>query len=383
MSDKVKKILFVAHMDSHIANFHIPYLKWFKDQGYETHVASNSLESTKQILYCDYKHQINFLRSPFSLKNIKVYKEFKKLIKENKFCLVHAHTPMGGLIARLALRNKNIPVIYTAHGFHFLKGGSKLSWLLFYPIEKYLSKYTNELITINHEDYTLAISKFSKNCQISYVPGVGINLNEYHKIEDNQKDEIRKSLNLSKDDFVILYVAELTEGKNQSFLINMIYELKLKYNNLKLLLVGYGKEKEKYIDLIKKLNLENEVKILGYRKDILELNNIADLVVSSSKREGLPRSLLESLSIGKPLLVSNIRGNNDTVIDGVNGFLFQLDNKEMFAKCFDILYNNKETRNNFSIESQKLVKKYDLNIVLGQVGDIYRKYLKEGDKIER
>ena len=176
-----KKVLFVAHMDSHIANFHLPYLKWFQDHGYETHVASNSLEKTKEILYCDYKHQINFNRSPFSFSNLKVYKSFKKLIKQHDFELVHAHTPMGGLFARLGFRKTNVPVIYTAHGFHFVKGGSKLSWLIYYPIEKFLSRYTSEIITINEEDYEIASKKFSKRCKYSYVPGVGVDLSRYYE----------------------------------------------------------------------------------------------------------------------------------------------------------------------------------------------------------
>lgn len=370
-----KKVLFVAHMDSHIANFHLPYLKWFKENGYETHVASNSQESTKEILYCDVKHQIDFVRNPFSLKNYKSYKSFKKLVKSNDFTLVHAHTPMGGVFARLAFRKSGIPVIYTAHGFHFLKGGPKISWLLYYPIEKLLSRFTKEIITINREDYNLAKSKFSKKCIINYVPGVGVNMNEYYSLDEQEKSIIRSKNNINSNDFVVLYVAELTKGKNQDFLLKIVRKLKTRYNNIKLLLVGYGRCKDEYEELIRKYGIEKEVSLLGYRKDIVELNNIADIVVSSSKREGLPRSLLEALSVGKPLLVSNIRGNNDTVVHGLNGFLYDSDDEEMFLKFFDLLYSNKELRDSFSKESKSLASQYDINIVLEEVVDIYKRYL--------
>lgn len=378
-----KKILFVAHMDSHIANFHLPYLKWFQEQGYETHVASNDLEKTRDILYCDVKHQIDFLRSPFSLKNLKVYRTFKKMVKEHDFSLVHAHTPMGGLFARLAFRKSNTPVIYTAHGFHFLKGGSILSWLIFYPIEKFLSKYTNEIITINQEDFSLAKNKFSKKCKISYVPGVGVDLKDYYLIDESKKIKARESLGIKSDDFVLVYVAELTKGKNQGFLIKAINVLKDKYPNLKLLLVGYGKETDNYKKLVEKYKLDNEVKILGYRTDIVELNNIADVVVSASLREGLPKGLLEALSVGKPLLVSNIRGNNDTVINDVNGYLYEANNLNMFTYYFEKLYLDKKLRDNFSKESIKIANKFDINKVLEQVSTIYNNYIKEEQKIWR
>ena len=120
---------------------------------------------------------------------------------------MHAHTPMGGLFARLAFRKTNTTVFYTAHGFHFLKGGSKLSWLIYYPVEKFLSKFTDEIITINDEDYNLALNKFSKRCKVTYVPGVGVDLNKYKEIDNETKLKVRRTLGLKVDDFVLVCVA--------------------------------------------------------------------------------------------------------------------------------------------------------------------------------
>lgn len=372
-----KKILFVAHMDSHIANFHLPYLKWFQEQGYETHVASNSLERTREIEYCDVKHQIDFNRSPFSLKNLKAYRQFKKLVKTHNFELVHAHTPMGGLFARLAFRKTNTTVFYTAHGFHFLKGGSKLSWLIYYPVEKFLSKFTDEIITINDEDYNLALNKFSKRCKVTYVPGVGVDLNKYKEIDNETKLKVRKTLGLKVDDFVLVCVAEQTKGKNQGFLIKFMHEIILNYPNVKLLLVGYGKEEEHYKQMIKNLKLEDSVYQLGYREDIIELTNIADLIVSASLREGLPRALLEALAIPKPLLVSNVRGNRDVVIHGKNGFLYKPNDLESFTNYFITLYENKDLRQEFSEKSRELSSEFSLDVVLKQVTERYKEYLEK------
>ena len=155
-----KKVLFTATVDSHILHFHIPYLKLFKEKGYEVHVATNGNE---EIPYCDKKHVISFERSPLKLNNLKAIGQLRKIINEENFDIIHCHTPMGSVVTRLAAkkaRKKGTRVIYTAHGFHFYKGAPKLNWFLFYPVEKYLSKYTDTLITINKEDYDLAKRKF-------------------------------------------------------------------------------------------------------------------------------------------------------------------------------------------------------------------------------
>lgn len=369
-----KKILFVAHMDSHIANFHLPYLKWFQENGYETHVASNSEEKSKEIMYVDVKHQINFKRSPFSLKNIKAYKEFKKLIKKEGFSLVHAHTPMGGLIARRAFRKTKVPVFYTAHGFHFLKGGSKLSYLLFYPIEKYLSKFTTELITINSEDYNLAKSKFGKRTNVSLINGVGVDLNEYKKSSEESLVKLKEELKIKETDFIITYVAEHTKGKNQKFLIEVFKEIIDRNNNVKLLLLGYGKELENNKTLIKELNLENNILVLGFRNDINDILNISNLVTSSSLREGLPKAILEALAASKPLLVSDVRGNRDLVSES-NGFIFNVNDKEDYINKFYKLYNNQELLIELGKNSHLKSKDYDIEIVLNKMVNLYKKYL--------
>ena len=199
----MKKVLFTATVDSHIIQFHIPYLKWFKEQGYEVHVATNGDE---KIEYCDVKHKIPFERNPIKINNIKAIFKLKKIIEEEKFDIIHCHTPMGGVVTRLAAINSrkkyNTKVIYTAHGFHFFKGAPLLNWMIYYPIEKILSNVTDCIITINKEDYELAKKKFNAK-HIELVNGVGVNANKFtSKIPDQEKLKLRKNLEIKKDDFV-------------------------------------------------------------------------------------------------------------------------------------------------------------------------------------
>lgn len=144
----MKKVLFVATVDSHIEAFHLPYLKLLHDNGYEVHVATNG---SSQFPNCDVKHRISIERNPFKIKNLLAIRQLKRIIKKEKYTLIHCHTPVGGVVARIAAKAfnksqskkglKRTRIIYTAHGFHFYHGAPLLNWLLFYPVEKHLAKY--------------------------------------------------------------------------------------------------------------------------------------------------------------------------------------------------------------------------------------------------
>lgn len=367
-----KKVLFTATVDSHILHFHIPYLKLFKEKGYEVHVATNGNE---EIPYCDKKHVISFERSPLKLNNLKAIGQLRKIINEEKFDIIHCHTPMGSVVTRLAAkktRKKGTRVIYTAHGFHFYKGAPKLNWFLFYPVEKYLSKYTDTLITINKEDYDLAKRKFKKCNDIKYVPGVGIDEKKFDfKMSKKERDDLRKSLGLKSDDFVMIYPAELSNRKRQIWLINSLKNLLKNNSNIHLLLPGKDSLEGKCDKLIKELSLEKQVHILGYRKDIPKLLMISDISVSSAKQEGLPVNIMEAMYLGLPIVASDCRGNRDLVKNNKNGYIIDLNDNEGFSKRIEELYKNKEKYKTFKECSKQEVKQYMLENILESMKKIY------------
>ena len=367
-----KKVLFTATVDSHILHFHIPYLKLFKDNGYEVHVATNGNED---IPYCDKKHVISFERSPYKINNLKAIRQLRKIINEEGFDIIHCHTPMGSVVTRLAAksaRKKGTRIIYTAHGFHFYKGAPKLNWFLFYPVEKYLSKYTDTLITINKEDYDLAKRKFRKCNDIKYVPGVGIDEKKFDfKMSKKERDDLRKSLGLKSDDFVMIQVGELNKNKNQIMSINAMKKITNEYNNIHLLLVGDGSMKDYYNIQIKNNNLENNVHLLGYRSDVSKLLKVSDILLSLSYREGLPVNVIEAEFCGLPIIATNCRGNRDLVKNNKNGYLVNLDDDESFRKRIEELYKNKEKYKTFKECSKKEVKQYMLENILESMKKIY------------
>lgn len=341
MKKEIKKVLFTATVDSHILHFHIPYLKMFKDKGYEVHVATSGQE---EIPYCDVKHIVTFERSPFDINNLRAIKQLKKIIEQEKFDLIHCHTPMGSVVTRIAAKHARkvygTRVIYTAHGFHFYKGASIKNWMLFYPVEKLLAHITDDLITINEEDYELAKKKM-KAKRIHYVPGVGVDPEKFDfKMTEEEQEKLREEVGVSKDDFVMIYPAELTKRKNQGMLIRVLVELKKESSRYKLLLPGQDSMKGYYEQMAKELGVEDCVKFLGYRKDVSKLLKISNIAVSAAKQEGLPVNIMEAQMCGLPCVVTNCRGNRDLVQDGINGYVVEIDDIENLKNAILKLYKS-------------------------------------------
>ena len=367
----MKKVLFVATVTKHINTFHIPYLKWFKEQGYEVHVASNGNE---KIEYCDKHYDLPFERFPIKKNNFKTYKELKKIIDDNSYEIVHCHTPVGGVLTRLAARKarKNgTRVIYTAHGFHFYKGAPLLNWIIYYPIEKICARWTDILITIVKEDYEIAKKKLKKAKQIEHIYGIGMNTERFEKdFTIEEKQEIKNKLGIKKEDTVFSYVAELNKNKNQILLIDVIKELKKENPNVKLLLVGDGPLMNHYKEYTKKNNLEDNIKILGIRKDVNEILSITDIYLASSIREGLPVNVMEAMYKGLPVIATNNRGHRELVKNNENGFIVK-SKYEMKEKIEKIL-NEKVLINKFSTKGKYLVEKYNIKNTIKKIKNIYR-----------
>lgn len=373
------KVLFTATVDSHITQFHLPFLKWFKENGYEVHVATNGKE---KIPYCDVKHVVCFERNPFKIKNLKAIKQLKKICEEEQFNIIHTHTPMGSVVTRIAaLRSRkkyNSRVIYTAHGFHFFAGAPIINWILFYPVEKILSKYTDTIITINREDYDLAKRKFKKCKNIEYVPGVGIDFLKFdnNSISASIKNELKKSLGIKNGDFIITCVARLDKNKNQGFLVDVISELLKKENNIKLLLVGPDECNGLYHKKVKDLKLDKSVLFLGKRNDIPEILSISNVVVSASFREGLPVNVMEAMSAGLPVVGLGCRGIKDLIEDGTNGFIIDINTKnkkELFVSKILEYYYNKELCEKTAQANKSKIKQYSLDTILEKMNKIYNK----------
>ncbi|WP_157729642.1 glycosyltransferase family 4 protein [Tumebacillus algifaecis] len=368
-----KKAAFVASVYRHFELFHLPFLTGLQDRGYEVHVYASADYAKERLeargLIC---HDVQFERSPFQPKNVAALRALIRSFREEQFTLVHVHTPVASILGRIAARVCGVPsVLYTAHGFHFFTGAPKANWLLFAPVEWLMARQTDVLITINQEDYARA-QKFPVRGEVRYVPGVGLDTQVFQPPDQAAvRARLRGELGLHEEEMVILCVAELNANKNQSQLFEAVKRAAARGIAVRCLLVGVGELEATYKQQVEEMGLSQIVTFLGYRLDIPDLMLAADVSTLLSKREGLPRSVMEAMAAGLPLVVTDVRGNRDLVQDGENGYLVATGDVEATADAFYQLYQDQKMRAEMGTRSKEKAAPYDLSFISAEMMRIY------------
>lgn len=351
------------------------FIRQLLNEGHTVDIATNEQEFRVPECYRELGckiYPITTSRSPLNKGNLSAIKQIKQLVSKNRYDIVHCHTPMAGVCARLAcrkFRKQGVRVIYTAHGFHFYRGAPIQNWLFYYPVEKLCSYLTDVLITINREDFALAQKKM-KAKSVKYVPGVGIDVKKNPQPAVDKLTK-RQELGVPEDAVLLLSVGELNKNKNHETVIRAIADLDVYY-----IIAGTGMLHQHLQDLIDTLGVSHRVKLLGYRSDVKELYDAADIFVFPSFREGLSVSLMEAMASGLPCVVSNIRGNVDLIHDGVNGFLCDPSDTSGFEACIDRIIKDKILAKNFSERSKEIIQKYDVKSVIRALQEIYQNLLR-------
>ena len=368
---KNKKIMMLATTDNMIWQFLLPHIKYLQEQGNTVECICSKTGfwfdelRDKFGLTC---HDVSLPRNPLHPSIFKGWKQLKKLQKQEHYDLVYCQQPVGGVMGRMIAKKFKIPCIYTAHGFHFFQGNSKIKNLIFRTIEKHYSKYTNALVTINLEDYNAA-QKF-KAKKVYKINGIGVDLSKYKVNMALNKSEFKKSLGLNEDDFVITSIGELNENKNTLRLIEVMAQIpepKIKY-----LICGQGPLKDKYEESIKKYGLENRVKLLGFRTDIPDILTITDLYIMPSYREGLSKSMMEAMCYGLPIVASKIRGNVDLLGNNEGGILCNPTDDATYGEAIKHIYLDKKLEEKMGKRNKEFIKNFDIKVVLTQMEEIYR-----------
>lgn len=372
----VKKVLLVATVQSHIAQFHRPLAEVLHEHGYEVHVAANDnlhLKNGLKLDFADKVYNVPFSRSPKSLDNITAYKRLKQILDNEHYEVVHCNTPMGGIVTRLAAREarnkRGTKVFYTAHGFHFYSGAPKSSWITYYPIERYFSKMTDKLITITTEDYKLATDKFY--CPIEHMHGVGVNGERYYKCTEEEKIALREKMGYANKQKLILCIGELNQNKNQTMAIEAMHKVVKKYPDALLILAGNGPQEAFLKSFVLQEGLERNVQMIGYVTNLEDYQHIVDVQVCCSKREGLPLNVVESMLSGNPVVASMNRGHRELIKDGCTGFLVAVDDSDTMAEKILLLLQNEEMKASIEVKALEFAQQYTFVNVKKELECIY------------
>ena len=380
------KALMLASVASMIDLFNAENIDILEDIGCYIEVAANFQEGsiTSQQRVDEYKnellqrgivvHDVPIPRNIFQLTSIiHSYQIIKKLVNERHYRIVHCHSPIGGVLARLACRQaraNGTNVIYTGHGLQFFKGAPLKNWMLFYPIERLCANITDIIIAINQEDYQRELSW--KACKVEYVPGIGVDTKAFQNCVVD-RDAMRKSFGFEDNDFVFMSTGQISVRKNHEVIIKALE--KVNDSHIKYLIVGFGELEDKLKILTKELGLENRVVFAGYRGDVKELLHCVEGFAFPSLQEGLPVALMEAMAVGLPIVCSRIRGNVDLIEDGKGGYLYDCHDVEGFARgMMKIASSDSRVMGEMN---KNTMKHYDKSVVNSSMLRIYKSIVDE------
>ena len=382
----MKKVLIVASV--------VSFIEWFNKEnvdflhntlGCEVHIACNfdymndtDVERTRKYMERIkndgiYIHNIRFARSPFSPKNIKAYRELKRIIDSERFDLIHCHTPAVSFMTRVAARKarrQGTVVMYTCHGFHFHNSSSKKNWLLYYPAEKFLSRFCDYIVTINKEDFNRAKTFHCKN--VRYIPSVGVDINRIKELKIN-KAEKRKEIGVPDEKILVISAGELIERKNHEVIIRALG--KLQDPDIYYAIAGKGPLLDRLKQVASEVGISDRVLFLGFRTDVFELYHAADISAFPSKIEGLGLAGVEAMAAGIPLVSSNVHGILDYVIDGKTGYAIPPNDVDGFASALEKLAHDPALRESMRQNCLDAVEPFELSNALNVMWDIYKEIL--------
>lgn len=376
----MKKVMMLTTTAYMSERFNRDNILLLEEMGYEVHVVANfdkGNPTTKEVLdefkkWVEEHHgrwlSIPVTKSPADIpNNLVAYKQLIALVKEHQYEFIHCHTPVGGVLGRCVGHRTHTKVIYTAHGFHFFEGAPLINWLLYYPVERFLSRWTDMLITINQEDYNRAKKSFQAK-RTEYIPGVGIDLEKF-KVEKCDIATKRSELGLQTKDIMLLSVGELNSNKNHGLIIQALAQVKKE--NLHYCIVGQGSLFEELKTMMEELNISSQIHLLGYRNDMREIYQAADVFVFPSKREGLSVALMEAMAMGLPAICSNIRGNKDLIVDKCGGILVESDSKDAFIDAITYLTNKTDICESMGRFNKQEIQSYSREKVMNLMRKLY------------
>lgn len=347
----MKKVLIVASTSNHIYTFHMPYIKKLREK-YDVKIMARD----DNYNLADY--DIDFQKKILSFSHFKIIKKIAKILNDEQFDAIVINTSLASFLVRCALKKvKNKPIVINlVHGYFFSHQTKYFQKVFYKYAERHASNQVDYVIVMNDEDRDIAIKNRLFKRQVYKINGMGIDESRF----DGKINNIEyKSVENPK----FLFIGELSKRKNQMFLIKFISKLKKYGFNASLKLLGEGSYRKKLEKQIKKHHLENQIKIIGYDKNIKKYLLDTDYYICASYIEGLPFNILEAMHCGCVVLSSDIKGSTDLIKDYKNGILYKLDDVDDLIAKFRLLNNSLRLKQMLSENAKLSTEKYLLENV--------------------
>jgi glycosyltransferase involved in cell wall biosynthesis len=375
------RVLVVTTIDRTLAGHVYPYLCLLKEMGLKVELACRSA-SEAAVAKLDTlrlpRHEVRFSRNPLHPANLRALWQLRAILARGEYDLVDVHTPVAAWLTRLAVRlfHRQMRTLYTCHGLPFHTQGSRVKNRLILWLEMLAGRWTDHLVVINREDQAAAIRhRLVPAGQITYMAGSGVDTRLFNplRVQAARVQEARWSLGLSEDKVLFLYVGEFTPRKRQADVVRAL--ALLADRGVHVAFAGDGSLRDQVQALSTSLGVERLTHFLGYRQDVPVLLRAARASVLSSEAEGVPKSIMESLSMEVPAIGTNVRGTRELLEDGC-GLLVPLGDAAALAGAMRWMVEHRKEAAEMGRKGRKKMQgPYELQNTLRVQGEVYRKLL--------
>ncbi|PIG91484.1 glycosyltransferase family 4 protein [Gloeocapsopsis sp. IPPAS B-1203] len=371
------RLLIVTTIPATVRAFLLPYIAHFRAQGWQVDAMAQGITDCSECMSaCDRVWDIEWSRNPLDPRNlINAPRQIQQVLTQQNYDLVHVHTPVAAFVTRYVInrwQSTKPRVIYTAHGFHFYRGGSPIKNSIFLTLEKLAGHWTDYLVVINREDEQAA-NQIVPATKVRYMPGIGVDTAYYspHAVTADEVMQVRQEMSLSPETPLFLSIAEFIPRKRHRDLLQAFASLEPQAH---LALAGTGSLQAQMQSLASELGIGDRTHFLGLRRDIPALirASVATLLVSA--QEGLPRSVMESLSLEVPVIGTDIRGIQD-LLD--SHLLVPLGDVSGIAQAMNWVLDQPEAAQNLGKKGRDRMANYDLQHVIAKHEQLYAEALND------
>ena len=380
------KLLIVTTIPETLDAFLLPYADHFRRRGWTVDALTGDGERFTGRDCFDRVCSIGWTRNPLDLPAaLRALPRIREVVAEGAYDIVHVHTPIAAFLTRLALRHRGRQgapqIVYTAHGFHFHPGAPAARRVLFLALEKVAARWTDYLVVMTREDAAAAQRwRFLPADRIRRMPGIGVDLALYspERVSATDVSAVRRALGVG-DEPCLLMVAEFNPRKRHGDLLRAFAEIAgdPTLPRAHLLLAGTGAGLDAVRAQVRASGLEARTHFLGFRRDVPALMRASTALVLPSDMEGLPRSVLEAMAMGLPVVGSRVRGTAELLEEGC-GFLHRVgDAAELASQLRRVLLDPASAQEAAS-RARARVRQYDLASVIRLHEELYASVLDAG-----
>jgi len=304
-------------------------------------------------------------------------KDITKILKEKKPDIVHTHSSKSGVIGRIAAYRAGVPVIFhTIQGFSFHQFSSSLAKVAYVPIERFTSRYADLHLSVNQFDLEYAVEHhiIPKDKIVRLYNGIDLSKSE----EGLEEGELKQKMNIPKDALIVTQVGRLWDQKAPEIFVRTAIKTLEENKNIYFLLVGDGELRPKLESIIHKHSLEKHIRILGWRKDVDHLLSITDVFMLTSLWEGLSVAILEAMAYKLPIIASNIKGNNELLVNGESGYLCEPNNISDFHNKLSLLIKDRSLMTKIGESGfNRAYELFSIEKTVSEIDQLYQTYFKK------